>query len=247
MKEKLENIWLLSKNQYRRFVNQTKQGNDFDYSRYKLVSTLTDLTTYNGYSWGQYHPDQLWQYFDDDMVKYEDGVFLLRTLKKPKQFDDIVIPFATGVVSSSHTYMYGYFETDIFFPTSNQQWPAFWLTGSITWPPEIDVVEAYSKNDDYGGYRRFQPNIHYGDKMKIGAINIPLPKSLCQDYIKFGMEWQADYIKFYYNGYLVKVVYDKKVLDAMNQPMRVIINSAVQQSDGAGNSVTAFTSPKIYQ
>jgi len=246
MKETLENIWLLSKNQFRRLLNITEQGKDFDYSKYKFADILTDRNTYKGYSWGQYHPDQLWQYFDDSMVKY-DGRFLLKTLKNPKEFDGVMIPFATGVVSSSNTYMYGYFETDILFPRSKQQWPAFWLTGSKTWPPEIDVVEAYSKDDHYGGYKRFQPNVHYGDKMKIGAVNIPLPKSLSGSYIKFGVEWQVDYIKFYYNGYLVKVVYDKKVLDLMNQPMRVIINSAVERSGGAGNSITFFTSPKIYQ
>ncbi|MDV7391487.1 family 16 glycosylhydrolase, partial [Arthrospira platensis SPKY1] len=115
--------------------------------------------------------------------------------------------------------------------------------------PEIDVVEAYSKDDNYNDYKRFQPNVHYGNGFMIGAVNIPLPKSLFYSSapIKFGVEWQPDYMKFYYNGYLVKVIYDKKVLDSMNQPMRVIINSSVQESMCASDTITAFTSPKIYQ
>jgi Beta-glucanase/Beta-glucan synthetase len=38
---------------------------------------------------------------------------------------------------------YGYFEIRSKMPNSTGTWPAFWLTGTQSWPPEIDIYEWY--------------------------------------------------------------------------------------------------------
>lgn len=192
-----------------------------------------------GYKWAKekpYHPNNLSQYYDSSCVIIRDPYRpIITSEKKPKCFhigDSIVtIPYATGVLESKKTFKYGYFEAELNFPIGDGQWPAFWLTGENSWPPEIDIVEGYSKDDNYKKNRRFQSNIHYIDdnnyNRMIKAKNHPLLKRN-GEWHKFGLHWTEDFIKFYYDDYLVRVVTDKKVLDKMNQPMHIMFNSAIQ-------------------
>lgn len=253
----MENIFLILKNWFRIITNQHKSGNDFNYNDYYFYERLNKEKLVFGYYWQSeeqpFHRDKLIEYYDQSAIEFDGGMISLKTKKDPKKFKfegrDIVIPYKVGVLRSKSTYKYGYFEATIRLPKGNMLWPAFWLTGEFSWPPEIDVLEAYSKKDNYNNLSRLQSNIHYvdnGNKKSIKSNNHPLPPSLDNCFIKYGLLWEKDKIEFYYNGYLVRKITDKKVLNAMNEPMYVIINSAIQSED-ASDSITDFVGIKVYK
>lgn len=241
----------------RRLLNCSKLGSKPNLDGYRYIETLNERNTTKGHKWGAYHANNLSQYWSDDNVIWVDDKVILTTKLEPKEFDNnIVIPYSIGVVESKNAYKYGYFEAIGHFPISKGQWPAFWLTGANSWPPEIDIVEGYSKGDTYNNARRLQSNVHYtvdGIKKMAGAVNHPLMKhdksqQSMHVHGHFAMLWEADKIEFYYNGYLVRRITSKKVLDAMNEPMKVMVNSAVQiDYKPAKSAFTSFREINIWQ
>jgi len=238
MKDIIVNLILRLLSEIRRLF-RIKRSRDFDNFEYLKVSDFRF-----GYTWAQdkpYHPNNLSQYFDPTCIIYHQGSqysypITIKAAHRPKSFkddfgDSFIIPYATGVLESKRSFMFGFFEAELSFPLGNGQWPAFWLTGSHSWPPEIDIVEGYSKTDGYNGMRRFQSNIHYkcgGNNRNIGAKNHPLINDVNKVWHKFGLLWTDKVIEFYYDDYLVRRITDKNILDKMNQPMHIILNSAIQ-------------------
>ncbi len=228
---------------------------------YKLTTMLNCKNTCKGHEWGDFHEDNHTQYWTPTSVKWAENKVQCTVKYAPQSFvhvdkynnkHAIVIPWATGVVRSIQSFMYGYFEALITFPIASGQWPAFWLTSSIGWPPEIDIVEGYSKGDLYERGKRLQSNIHYrkedaGPIYRIKAINHPMPLKLLDRPIKIGVLWTPDKVDFYYNGYLVRRITDKKVLSRLNTPMVVILNSAIQIEHHPSAASTTFKNVQIWQ
>jgi beta-glucanase (GH16 family) len=245
------------KNELRYLCGFNGIGKKPNLTGYRKVDTLTAENTKKGMSWGAYHSDNLSQYWDDDNVIWVDDKVLLYNKYNPKAFinsegEKITIPFSIGVVESVNEYKYGYFEAYGNLPVKNGQWPAFWLTGAITWPPEIDIVEGYSQDDQYGFGRRLQSNVHYKDgdgRKHIKGRNHPLYKgAITHINGHFAALWEADKIEFYYNGFLVRRIKDKKVLNAMNQPMKIILNSAIDIAYAPPSfSATSFREVNVWQ
>jgi len=237
----------------RRCLDIKETGNKPSLKGYSVIEILNQKNTRKGFSWGAYHPDNLSQYWSDDNVEWLDNKVVLFSKLEPKEFDnDIIIPYSIGVVESNSVYRYGYFEAYGHLPVTRGQWPAFWLTGSKNWPPEIDILEGYSKDDSYDDGRRLQSNIHYKGRTpheQIGSQNHPLLKgSITHVSGHFAMLWEKDKIEFYYNGYLVRRVTDKKVLKAMDEPMRVILNSGIQaEYNPLKFAFTSFREVTIWQ
>lgn len=136
-------------------------------------------------------------------------------------------------------------EAKIKFPKGNNLWPSFWLTACDGWPPEIDIVEAYSnKKGDYRDslglhmswpfiYReyRLESNIHYKiDKIKMQAgtaalhkkyLNLPLE----DNWNHFKCEWTERYVKYYVNNNLVRTIDDPFILNRLKtKGMWVVFN-----------------------
>jgi len=255
----MRNFILSIQNFIRRKLNITKEGPGPDLSSYHLIQTLSKNNTLKGYSWATttrpFHPKNHDQYFSDKMVFIEGNILRIDTKYNPKSFiteggESITIPYETGVVRSRDKFKYGYFECKIALPLENGQWPAFWLTGAIDWPPEIDIVEGYSYKDKYNNLCRIKSNLHY-DKNKpkmVGDMSHPLPPSMLNDFIKYGVLWDENMIQIYYNGYLVREVKNPKYLKWFNQPMEIIINSAIQLDKEPNKySTTYFKDVKIYE
>ena len=122
--------------------------------------------------------------------------------------------------------MYGLFVWNIELPIGDRLWPAIWLSGSMYWPPEIDVLEGYSNSD--GRYKnKLNTNAYYANGLQIGAMSHGF---LCKEgkELNLKLDKQKDYIKIYYNNYLVRQITDKNVLASINsEPMNIIINNAV--------------------
>ena len=246
---------------FRYWLGITKLGKYPSLSGYTATTILDCTNTHKGHEWGDFHENNHTQYWAPTCVKWAGNKVQCAVKYAPQSFvhvdkylnkHAIIIPWATGVVRSIQSFMYGYFQATIKFPIANGQWPAFWLTSSIGWPPEIDIVEGYSKGDSYGAGQRLQSNIHYreednGPIYRIKAVNHPVPLKLLDTEVIVGMLWTPDKVEFYYNGYLVRRVTDKKVLSRLNTPMVVILNSAIQMEHHPNESVTTFKNVQIWQ
>ena len=115
-----------------------------------------------------------------------------------------------------------------------------------SWPPEIDVFEGYTINDSsYFTWNPFKPwnvqtNIHYnveGGRDSIGGkVHYWGYKDPTRNFIKYKVDWQKDYIKFYYNDYLVRSITDRMILDQFNRTtMNVIINNSIDYNADVHN------------
>lgn len=248
------NLILKLKSEWRWIWDNTKQGKGADLSKYKLKEVLDkDIT--KDFDWFYkdngdylpYHPEYLHHWYDKKSIIQNGTTFKLPIKRNPKTFNGIYFPFSGAVLQSKKAYRYAYFEAEIIVPKAHGHWPAFWLTGVNTWPPEIDIVEAYSRNDWYNSFRKFNSNVHYGNKNQIGASSHPIPEGLSGKPVKFAVLWEEDRIEWYYNGHLVRRIKDRKVLDYMNQPMRVVITTSMQPQYSVTDGYTTFSNIKIYQ
>jgi hypothetical protein len=201
--------------------------------------------------WGEFHSDNLKQYWPTDnscVYITSEGLMLdLRNIpktykkselppwqQKPELPDEFTIDWAAGLVLLKQPYKFGWFESYIQLPTNKSQWAAFWLSGSESWPPEIDVFESYT----YGNVDNItiKPNIHWGKvedntKKSYGAPRICV-KDPHKRYVQYVVHWTEEFIKFYYDGELVQVCKDKKMLSDNSVTQNIILNNGVNVVKG---------------
>lgn len=195
--------------------------------------------------WGQYHPDKTYCYYDPTAIEINsNNELILKTQLNPKQFDDISIPVGVGLVSCTEKFEYGYFEIEAKLPQGKHLWPAFWMSPDQSWPPEIDVVEGYTKNkNNYFhfnwknpfGFWKVETNFHCGkqpDNYHLGPKTHWLGfQSPSKTYNKFGCLWVEDKIEIYYNDRLVRKLTDSKLLDEYRgKTMNIKINNHVDKN-----------------
>lgn len=190
--------------------------------------------------WGEFHPDYNY-WFNPECIDIEDNNLILAIDNTPKHGK----AFGAGQAASKKYYLYGTFEWEYTLPIGRNIWPAIWLTGAKTWPPEIDVMEGWSSekgiHKNKRDYRRFfffndiQPRLHFdlgnGHKSKAQQVlymnytfrkhQIINGKNTCK------LDWTPDSIKIYYNNHLVFECKDKTLLEYYNKPMIVVMNNAV--------------------
>lgn len=230
-------LWVLSTIRY--FLKITKKGPFKAPAAFNLVFSEmfknSDLSNWHDSSlwWEQpYHPGNLNQWFDPEQSKITDNGIELSSVIKPRYFikADYTIPNAISMLRTKESWKYGIFKFYAKLPKGTYLWPALWLTGENSWPPEIDVLEAYSKETtNYRNNKILQSNVHYkseyGNK-HIKGMNHWLPNKVTDEFIEYAVWWDKDFIKIYYNGYLVRHVTDKDVINKMNTNQHVVINSA---------------------
>lgn len=249
---------------YFKRINQKKilppEGYKLKFEDYFNEETLDKSKWRLGQPWGFFHPGNLSQYYDTEGKEtYIDKEGLVLELKHrgikieksklspwlqnadlPESF---IIPNSVGLVSTLGAWQYGWFSAEIKLPKGKGLWPAFWLGGKYTWPPEIDIFEAYSKlTEDYQGsllfmkipHMRIQPNLHYGivedgSKKMWGSYNIPVSDAT-ERFVQYVCHWEKDFIRIYYDGVMVFEVTDKRVLKWFNREEAeqfIIINNGV--------------------
>lgn len=191
---------------------------------------------------GPFHPDNPHMWYDDDCVNaLADGTLSLDAKYNPKSFNFegkiYTSEIGVGLVASRKTFYHGKFEACIKLPKGNWLWPAFWVTGAKTWPPEVDIFEGYS--DGKGSYRHFmwtKPCCKFAVKTNGWKNVYPDQKQLGQTqhkafkhpdkYHYFTMVWKPEKIELFYDSHKVRTFDDKKMLSQMNeQGMRVILNN----------------------
>lgn len=194
--------------------------------------------------WGN-HTDDKTFWHDPSAIAIKDNILILKTQKNPMYFPDIdkTIPIGVGLVSNTTRFGYGHFEIEAILPTGEYLWPAFWMWSWDSWPPEIDVFEAYTNSK--GSYRKkwynlfskwkVVSNIHYGKSGKthrefggkthcFGLVNP------AKEWIKYSCEWQENSIDFFFNEKHVRSIKDPIVLkDFKSAKMNLILNNAIQE------------------
>jgi beta-glucanase (GH16 family) len=144
-----------------------------------------------------------------------------------------------GLVSSENTFTYGTYEADVMLPKGTGLFPAFWLYSASTWPPEIDIFEAWSRKSGlYTSkglpYFSLASNVHYGEEPNhphIKSKSHLVFKKFDECFINFRLEWTPDRIEIFYNSRSVRKVTDQNILDWFNRDpsMWVIFNNGIEE------------------
>lgn len=229
-----------------------------------------DLTKWRlGQPWGNFHPGALHQHYDTEGIETyvsKQNTLVLELRHRPlhvtksqlpewRQTDDLPedfkIPYAVGLVTTHESWQYGWFEAEIKLPKGTPLWPAFWLSGKQSWPPEIDILEAYSKyGSDYRDrfllkkrpYVKIQPNLHYGvveegTKDAYGAYDVPVWNAT-ERFVQYACWWEKDFIRIYYDGNMVFECANPEVLkwyNESNHDQIIIINNGIQDTGAVPN------------
>jgi beta-glucanase (GH16 family) len=211
---------------------------------------MSNSFTWCGYNWkvemdgGRIiHPGQPWMWYDSENIMLEKNNILNLTIEnKPKQIQywdgSIFKPtIACGTMRSIESFDYGTFSAEIMCPKGYNLWPSFWLSGSGNWPPEIDIMEAWSENNSYYRWCIPQPpylspswktttNVHYNDnnmnKTSIGSRNVSFFKSTldpAENFIKYELVWKPNEIIFKVNGKNIRTA-DKNVARKLTENIK---------------------------
>lgn len=176
------------------------------------------------------HPDIPWMWYDkesvmlakDDMLE----LFVRRSQAEITHWDGNTYKpiMSCGTVMSVEKFSYGTFSAEIMLPQGNNLWPSFWLTGAANWPPEIDIMEAWSGDNNYFKWFIAQPpylspswrtttNVHFLDETmqhgSSGSRNISWFKQTMdpsESFIEYKCVWQPKKITFLTNGKTVRTV-----------------------------------------
>ena len=233
--------------------------------------------------WGDFHPNFLNLYYGrEEVVQCMNNELHLRLKHQPRVFyrdqlkpwqignhdlpAEFTIPYCAGLVVSKGSWKYGWFEAEVMLPHGMNLWPAFWLSGAETWPPEIDIFEAYSNHSPKYGRKilndveddwQIQPNLHYGvvserTKEMYGSYNVKV-KDCTEKFVQYACHWSKDFIRIYYNGVQVFETVDRDILQWFNRSnarMNVIFNNGVIGDAGVSKppseSVMRIRNFKVY-
>ena len=143
-------------------------------------------------------------------------------------------PFTSGIITTYHSFAqtYGYFEMRAQLPTGQGLWPAFWLLPTDqSWPPEIDIMEMIGS----------EPNnlynfVHYGNNQ--AADGITSVTGMTTGFHTYGVDWEKDYITWYFDGNVVSKLATPAGLD---KPMYMLVDLAVGGNwPGSPDATTHF-------
>lgn len=210
---------------------------------------------WNGYDWSVsmeggrlIHPEYPHMWYSPESVNIlDDNTLELSISDNPtdiKHWDgNIYHPqIGVGTIMSKDSFGVGNFSASIQLPEGSNIWPSFWLTGEETWPPEVDICEAWSnKRGTY--FRLFIPqfpylspswktttNFHYGDSEEThewaGTHNISIfkqPRNPYKNFIRYELERHYNYIIFKVNGHKVRKI-DRIEKELGFKPMKVVFN-----------------------
>lgn len=293
LRDTLDNFNFLNeaKRRSRSFNIIFRDGKTYPGKGYKLVWEPDFTKTLNteewgfGMPWGDFHPEYLHQYYDNDgTLSYinKDGELVLELRKRPKSWiksklpdwrtsdkmpSEFTIPVGVGFVHTKKSWKYGWFTADIKLPKGQSYWPAFWTASMNSWPPEIDILEAYSeKGPEYEGNTFFglfkkkglqhRPNLHYGKiedgtKDEYGAWDIPIAAST-ERFVQYALRWEKDLIEIYYDGIVVFRCTDPEILKWYNKEgseSYLIFNHGLHQDypDNPNESAMLIKNIQVWQ
>lgn len=210
------------------------------------------MITWSGYEWGAkmhgtiIHPGQPWMWYSEECAVVDEYDTLHLLVKEdPREVkhwngNTYYPKYAVGTLRSAKAFDYGTFSAEIVCPEGFNLWPSFWLTGKDAWPPEIDIMEAWSEDDDYFKWMiaqfpyilpswRTTNNVHYNKivdgeyvKTSIGSRNVSWfkqHKDPTSHFIKYECVWEPDKIQIKTNNRVVRTV-SKKVANMLTENIK---------------------------
>jgi beta-glucanase (GH16 family) len=203
--------------------------------------------------WGLMHPDAPYKWYDPDCVILEGETLKLLTKHSPKKFTmdgkTYYPQTGIGIVVCNQPFFYGEYEIIAKLPEGHYLWPAIWLWGLESWPPEIDIIEGYTRKKNYLRFDwppyAVKSNLHYrvneNQTKQYGAKNVWLGLMPPQKrFIKYGMTWKPDSITIKVNDNPVRVI-SGEVMKHFQVPMRFVINNGVQSKHNTHSKPSVFT------
>ena len=135
------------------------------------------------------------QRYTDTNHRLEEG-FLIIAAKKEEGYTSSRL-----ITKGKKEFQYGRIEARLKVPTGGGLWPAFWALGydidAVSWPDsgEIDIMEYVGREPG-----QFFNSVHtrssYGNTINTKITSAP---NLEEDFHVFAIEWNKDYIQFYYD------------------------------------------------
>lgn len=157
--------------------------------------------------------------------------------------DPVTVPYKSGTIWSKNKYLYGYYEARVQFAQGNNYWPAFWMWGSCNdcgqpwncggpkWYEEFDWPETFWNQSAMGNQTSY--NLHYLNSQScINTFDIDRGSSgsnyitntnLNTQFNNFGIEWHPNFVRYYFNGVVVKTYSLPEFTFIPSHPMAVII------------------------
>ncbi|KAJ9298586.1 CAZyme family GH16 [Paecilomyces variotii] len=110
-------------------------------------------------------------------------------------------------------------------PTEKGTWPAFWVTGATSWPPEIDIAEWKGNGDiSFNTFNTSSSveakNLEYDSPDNFHTVNAEIRD---EDGLNIS-------VKFYLDGALITTQYGS---DYISQPLWLIIDLQMEGSSGS--------------
>lgn len=178
---------------------------------------------HTSYPWQWYSIGNVIEAVDKDTLALK----LAYNPKEVKHWDGKIYHpvYEVPTMRSVQSFQHGTFSCEMLMPEGRNISASFWLTGELNWPPEIDIEEGWTEEEN-SWYRtrvkyfpwfkkswRTTTNVHYRskslDKLHIGSRNIPVklqPLEPNYNFIEYKCVWTSDSIKFYANGVEVRSV-----------------------------------------
>lgn len=182
--------------------------------------------------------DDNWIKDDKGETGYTDNIGEKKWRKYSHLTGVVHLPFSKYPLSGS-LYMEGKFR----MPDRSGFWPAFWLNGNNSWPPEIDIFEYLSNTPEkiYVGIHRQDSSRENGDGGSGWWIN-RTAQFFQKEFHTYALDWGETYINYYIDDVLVKSVEDMAVIQNQKN-MYLIINLGVggwaeEPSDSVGDNTT---------
>lgn len=251
--------------QYAKNVNNIEPNVNFNIVKGHTPFEMFGFHWKIGRGWGVAHPDHIcWN--SPNVVAYtKDARVGFRVPKpeirlgvghEPATFDfgegPQTFPWSVGYVSTMETIKYGTLKVDFILPQGQHLWPAIWMTDGKTWPPEIDIVEAWS-NDVLEGKRCYRrtwkgipipftneifPGLVMGNcpRNKTGKSYRKLFRGTCSSLLNTDggvntcvLDWQPDEMVIMWNGRVIARESDKEALQWFNdsEGMEIHLNNYV--------------------
>lgn len=144
-----------------------------------------------------------------------------------------------ALIRTTTPFDYGTFSIEAICPKGLNVICAFWLSGDGNWPPEIDILEAWSEDNNYSWRTtnhfpwilpswRTTTNVHYNNKKisheHIGSNNIlkyDQPLDPTENWIKYECIWEPNKITFKANDVVTRTVskkYANMLVNNLNKP-----------------------------
>lgn len=207
-----------------------------------------------GRKWGVAHPKDICYNSADTIEVGQDDVIHLGIKYEPQEFvfDGVpkLYPYSVGYISSIETIKYGHLTVDFKLPIGMHLWPAVWLTDVNTWPPEIDIMEAWSGCYEWLVQPKSPKKIYranwLANKIYPGVVlGTCVEEKHGKSYRTFRgsmacyldtekvnrceLDWREDRLQVWYNGHKVADEKDPEVLKYFNdsEGMEIHLNNYV--------------------